>query len=334
MTQADSSRQHTWRPSAKLHVLEVRAQVYRFIRHFFFERKVLEVETPIMSQAGNTDPNIASFQLEFGGHVDAGRKQRWLRTSPEYFHKRLLAAGSGDCYELGKVFRNGEAGRRHNPEFTMLEWYRLGWDEQQLIDEVAQLISGILFFVNRYVQLKRTSYQQLYYEAFGFDPHSAQLEQLQRVLEDTHIHPDGLNRDDWLDLIMTHKLQPTFSNQELLAIYDYPASQCALARISQESGDSAPVAKRFEMYLGSVELANGYHELQDAHEQERRFERDAITRKSRNADTPALDTLFLDALQHGLPECAGVALGVDRLLMCLLETDSITDVLSFEFSNA
>ena len=322
-----------WRPSATCDALRLRAALNRLVREFFHVRDVLEVETPVMSQAGNTEPNIASFALEFSGRTDGAPRTRWLRTSPEHALKRLLAAGIGDCYELGRVFRDGEAGGRHNPEFTMLEWYRIGWTHAQLIEETAALVQAALALVGRSAQLRVVRYRDLYRDALGIDPFTADNEALQTALGDVVISPDGLTHDDWLDLLMTHRLQPTFKVDDMIAVVDYPASQCALARIGSDS-EGHQVAQRFELYLGPLELANGYHELFDATEQGARFAKDVGVRASRGAVVPPIDTLFLDALVSGLPACAGVALGMDRLLMALLGTARIADVLAFDFRRA
>lgn len=313
-----------------LSVLQLRARLNAAIRGFFAARGVLEVETPMLSAAGNTEPNIDSFQTRFSGHVDAGPALRWLRTSPEYPLKRLLAAGIGDCYELGRVFRNGEAGGRHNPEFTMLEWYRVGWDHRQLIEETVELVRTALALVGRSATLQVLSYRDLFLQGLDLDPFTAPLEALQQPLRDIRIDADGLGRDDWLDLLMTHRLQPAFPADRLTVVHDWPASQCALARV--RDGDP-PVAERFELYLGSYELANGYHELNDAAEQRRRFLRDHALRKARGAVLPPLDERLLQALP-ALPDCAGVAVGVDRLLMAMRGTAQIGDVLAYDFAHA
>jgi elongation factor P--(R)-beta-lysine ligase len=320
-----------WRPSATFDALRLRARLNACIRAFFAQRGVVEVETPVLSVAGNTEPNIASFSLEFSGRTDGAPRTRWLRTSPEYPLKRLVAAGFGDCYELGRVFRDGEAGGRHNPEFTMLEWYRAGWNHLQLVDEVAALVRGALALVGRTATLETIDYRTLYRTHLGLDPMTAGVEALQRALGDVQIDPVGLTRDDWLDLLMTHCLQPGFAADRLLAIVDYPATQCALARVRE--GDP-PVAERFELYLGPLEIANGYHELADAAEQAARFERDTQVRRGRGTPEPPIDGRLLAALEHGLPDCAGVAVGVDRLLMAMLGTDRIADVLAFDFARA
>jgi lysyl-tRNA synthetase class 2 len=338
-----------WRPTAAFDALRLRARLYATIRAFFVEREVLEVETPMLSLAGNTDANIASFSLEFSGRTDGAPRTRWLRTSPEFPLKRLLAAGIGDCYELGRVFRDGEAGGRHNPEFTMLEWYRVGWDHLRLIDETVALVRAALALVGREVAIETTTFRDLYRTRLGLDPFFATEAELQAALGELRIDPAGLGRDDWLDLLMTHRLQPMFDRDALLVVHDWPASQCALAKIRAGRGGepdaAAPdvvepdatepdVAERFELYLGALELANGYHELTDAAEQRARFLRDLQVRAARGAALPPLDEGLLAAMAAGLPACAGVALGVERLLMAMLGTDRIADVLAFDFARA
>lgn len=326
-----------WQPTASLDALHLRARLNATVRAFFVERGVLEVETPVLSRAGNTDPNIASFALEFSGRTDGAPRTRWLRTSPEFPLKRLLAAGVGDCYELGRVFRDGEAGGRHNPEFTMLEWYRVGWDHRRLAEEAVDLVRTALGLVDRTATPRRVSYRELYLDALGIDAFDATTTELQDALGDVVLNPEGLGRDDWLDLLMTHRIQPSFSDDTITVVLDYPASQCALARIRQPATAQAgnlPVAERFELYVGPLELANGYHELGDAIEQRARFERDLAVRATRGHAQPPIDEGLLAALRIGLPDCAGVALGVDRLLMAMLGTDSIADVLAFDFARA
>ena len=310
--------------------LELRARLNALIREFFAQRGVLEVETPLLSAAGNTDLHIEGFATQFSGNVQAGARERFLRTSPEYPLKRLLAAGMGDCYELGRVFRNGEAGRSHNPEFTLLEWYRLGWDHPRLMDECGGLVRAAMGLVVRNTGLNKTSYINWFKEELDLDPSSADEAALRAPLAEFGIEPHGLTRDDWLDLLITHRLQPALPRDRITLVYDYPATQCALAKIR---GGDPPVAERFELYLGPHELANGYHELNDAAEQRARFERDNARRRERGLrELPVDDNLL--AVLDDLPDCAGVALGVDRLLMCMLETDDIRDVLAFPFAEA
>ncbi len=311
--------------------LELRARLYALIRGYFAERNVLEVETPILSAGANTDPNIESFSTRFSGHVDAGSRERWLRTSSEFAQKRLLAAGVGDCYELGRVFRNGEAGRRHNPEFTMLEWYRVGWNHMQLIEEAVDLVGHALALVGRRAEVRKCSYRELFCDSVGVDPFAAADDALIDALGSVRVDGKGLGRDDWLDLLLTHRIQPRFPHDRITVVHDYPASQCALAKI--RDGDP-PVAERFELYLGSHELANGYHELTDAAEQRARFERDNKRRRGRDLAELPIDANFLAALDQGMPDCAGVALGVERLLMAMTGGDDIGAVLAFPFGRA
>jgi len=321
-----------WRPSATREALQLRARVNATIRAFFAARDVLEVETPVLSAAGVTDPHIESFSLEFHGPVAGGARRRWLRTSPEYALKRLVAAGIGDCYELGRVFRNGEAGGRHNPEFTMLEWYRVGFDHVRLMDELAALLRELLALVGRECVVVRRSYRQLFVDSLGVDPATATLDELQAPLSTIRIDPAGLGRDDWLDLLLSHLIQPRFPPDQLLLLHDYPASQCALARVRGDGVNA--VAERFEAFLGPLELANGYHELTDAAEQRWRFERDIERRYDSGCDAPAMDEHLLAALSHGLPDCAGVALGIDRVLAAMLGETTLEAVLAFPFARA
>lgn len=319
-----------WTPAASLETLRLRASLNALVRAFFAERGVLEVETPVLSVAGNPDPNIESFQARFRGPAAAGVPGRWLRTSPEFAMKRLLAAGVGHCYELGRVFRNGEFGRQHNPEFTMLEWYRVGWNHHQLMDEAAELVQAALRLVGRSASVRETSYRQLYQDHFGFDAMTASEADLRAPLAVYAIDDQGLTRDDWLDLLMTHLIQPNFAANRILMVYDYPKSQAALARVRQ---GEVPVAERFELYLGPVELANGYRELGDPQEQRERWLRDHSLRGKRSQVLPALDERLLSALPE-MPDCAGVALGVDRLLQCLLGSDRVADVVAIPFDRA
>ncbi|HET7923312.1 MAG TPA: EF-P lysine aminoacylase EpmA [Rhodanobacteraceae bacterium] len=300
---------------------KLRTKLYALIRTFFAERGVLEVETPVLSEGGNTEPNIESFSTTFGGS-----RERWLRTSPEHALKRLVASGIGDCYELGRVFRNGEAGRRHNPEFTMLEWYRVGFDHRRLMRETAALVLAALAFKGWSADVVETSYSDLF-AGLGIDPFDATIEALRAPLAEFGIDPAGLSRDDWLDLLITHRIQPAFPKDRITVVHDFPASQCALAKIRDG------VAERFELFLGTYELANGYHELTDAAEQRARFENDNARRRARGQREVPIDERFLDALPQ-MPACAGVALGIERLLMYLADTDDVADVIAFPFADA
>ena len=309
--------------------LELRANLYALIRDFFAQRGVLEVETPILSEAGNTEPNIESFQTTFEGQASAGRRERWLRTSPEHALKRLVARGIGDCFELGRVFRNGESGRRHNPEFTMLEWYRVAFDHRRLMAETAELVQSALALAGRSAPVAERSYRELF-GPLGVDPHTASIDALRALLAEQHVHAEDLSRDDLLDLLITHRLQPEFPSDRITLVYDFPASQCALAKVRH---GNPPVAERFELFLGRCELANGYHELTDAAEQRARFERDNARRRARGQCEMPIDERLLATLPD-LPPCAGVALGIERLLMQLAGTDEIGDVMAFPFADA
>ena len=325
-------------PGNKRAALELRARLNALIRDFFARRGVMEVETPILSAAGNTDLHIQGFATRFSGHVGAGARERFLRTSPEYPLKRLLADGIGDCYELGRVFRDGEAGRSHNPEFTMLEWYRMGWDHHRLMDECAELVRAALGLVGRDAGVRKTSYINLFEQVLDLDPMSADELALRAPLAEFGIDPRGLDRDDWLDLLVTHRLQPALPADAITLVYDYPPSQCALAKLRKVEDEptmakSSVVAERFELYLGQRELANGYHELNHAAEQRTRFERDNARRREHGLRELPIDENLL-AVLDAMPDCAGVALGVERLMMCLLQTDDIRDVLAFPFSDA
>ncbi len=308
-----------------------RAQIESLVRNYFRERAVLEVTTPVLSRAGNTDVNIESFRAHYTGPASGGAATRWMRTSPEFALKRLLAAGSGDVFELGPVFRNGEYGPRHNPEFTMLEWYRVGFDHHQLMDEVAELVTLIAGAFGRMLAaVPRISFRDFYREHLGFDPFTASVTELAAPLTAFAIAGDGLNRDDWLDLLRTHCIEPVLPADGAFLVYDFPASQAALARV--RDGDP-PVAERFELYLGRFELANGYHELTDAADQRARFERDLAIRTQRGSALPALDENLLQVLP-AMPACAGVALGVERLHQWLVGAENLDAVMTLRFDQA
>lgn len=314
----------SWQPSASLSHLQQRAKITAQIRAFFASRDVLEVETPLLAQYSVTDPYMDAFELN---DADASM---YLQTSPEYAMKRLLAAGSGSIFQICKAFRQGEQGSRHNPEFTILEWYRLDFDHWQLMDEVAQLIATVLP-TEPPVKL---SYRDVFLQYLGVDPHSIALSELQ-PLANSHldIQMDSNNRDDWLNLLMAQCIEPKLGFDHPVFIYDYPASQSALAKLAtNEQGQ--PVAQRFELYINGVELANGYHELTSAHEQSLRFQKDRELRREMNRPDILEDTFLSSAMGAGLPACAGVALGLDRLIMLALGVSSIDDVIAFPIARA
>lgn len=314
----------------RFEALRLRARLNALIREFFAQRGVAEVATPILSAAGNTEPNIEGFATTFTGAPGAAAGERFLRTSAEYPLKRLLAAGFGDCYELGRVFRNGEAGASHNPEFTMVEWYRVGFDHRRLMLECAQLVRAALALVGKDAAVGTTSYRDWFRNGLHIDPFLADADALRAPLAEFSIDPAGLERDDWLDLLVTHRLQPLLPSDGITIVYDFPASQCSLARI--RNGNPS-VAERFELYLGQRELANGYHELNDAAEQRARFQNENARRRARGERELPLDGNFLAVLDQ-MPDCAGVAAGVERLLMAMLDTGDIRDVLAFPFAEA
>ncbi len=315
-----------WQPGADLDVLRTRAAMLDRIRAFFAAREVLEVETPLLCRAGITDPAIEPLRVERGSSVT---RPRYLQTSPEYAMKRLLAAGSGPVYQIARAFRDGEAGARHNPEFTLLEWYRPGFDLQRLMAETADLVGHCLGDRPRH----QRSYRDLFRTAVGLDPHLAGLGELERVAR-RHLDVGGLSgdRDLWLDLIMSHLVEPELAGLGLCLVHDYPASQAALSRIVEVDG--VEVAQRFELYVDGVELANGYCELTDPQEQRARFERDNARRREHGLPEHPLDEALLAALAHGLPDCSGVALGVDRLLMLAAGENDIRRVLAFDWERA
>ena len=303
-------------------MLKTRARLLRDIRGFFYERGVIEVETPLISRAGNTDPEMQSTRTRDG---------RYLRTSPEFALKRLLAAGSGDVYELGRVFREGEAGRSHNPEVTMLEWYRTGYSYHQLKDEVAALVRHCGRDKFSAWQVEKLTYRELFERYLGLDPCTADRAALASTAKRHDVGDIALSRRQWLDLLMSLVIQPALPGQQLTFVYDYPAEQAALARVRP---DTPPVAERFELYLGRTELANGYQELTDATEQRQRFDAENELRSQRGLDVYRIDEHLVATLEHGLPECAGVALGVDRLLMALSGAEDINEVIAFPASRA
>lgn len=281
---------------------------------------MLEVETPILSRAGNSDPGMCQFSTH-GGH--------WLRTSPEYALKRLLARHPVDVFELGRVFRSGEAGRRHNPEFTLLEWYRLGWSYPRLMEEVAALVEHCGKPLGKTWTVRSTTYRDWLRDTVGIDPLEDPLDRIIATVQaaDPALRKlDGLDRDGWLDLAVTHLAQPALPRDELTLVSLYPASQAALARLHPED---PRVAERFEVFVGDMELANGYRELTDATEQCARFERENDRRRRDGLPEVPLDHHLLQALEAGLPECSGVALGVDRLLMALGGHGHLDEVVAF-----
>jgi len=309
-----------WQARTDRNMLEARASLLGQIREFFAERQVLEVDTPILSAAAGTEPNLAPFCIQPQGKGDA---PLFLQTSPEFAMKRLLASGSGAIYQLAKSFRHHEAGSQHNPEFTMLEWYRPDFTLAELMDEVEALVSAVLALE----KTERISYAELFQRHLQLDPFTATLDTLQQVAgEHIDIVMESSNPDHWLDLLFSHCIQPQL--QAPVFIMNYPVSQAALAKVEKDEHGRL-VARRFELVVAGLELANGYDELTDAAEQKRRFDGDLALRKFEGKPRHPVDLNLLAALEHTLPECSGVALGVDRLLMLKTASKDIREVISF-----
>jgi lysyl-tRNA synthetase class 2 len=315
----------SWRPTASLSALKRRAAMLAAARDFFAQRGVLEVETPILSAAAVSDPQIESLATRV-----AGMPPSYLGTSPEYPMKRLLAAGSGDIYQICKVFRDAERGRWHNPEFTLIEWYRLGFDDAALMTEVEALI-GCLLAPRRLEPAEHLSYSAALQRHAGVDAHQASDDELAAAAARHGIvcHAD-LDRDAKLDLLMGLVVGPRLGVERPCFICDYPASQAALARLKP---GLPPVAARFELYISGVELANGFHELVNGAEQRSRFNRDLELRRSRGQASRPLDENLLAAMAAGIPDCAGVALGFDRLVAIALGAPRLADAMAFTIDN-
>ena len=320
--------QTQWQPSASIKNLLTRAKLIEEIRRFFTDRGLLEVETPVLSEFGVTDVHLATFSTEFISPFGEQSKTLWLSTSPEYHMKRLLAAGSGPIFQIGKVFRNEEAGNRHNPEFTMLEWYRPHFDMYRLINEVDDLLQQIL----ECPPAESMSYQFAFQQYVGLDPLSADLSELvEKAKKYQLMGAENESRDILLQFLFSAVVEPQIGQEAPVVVYHFPASQAALAQISSED---LRVAERFEFYYKGLELANGFHELSDAREQLRRFQQDNLQREKMGLPVRTIDTRLLSALQAGIPNCSGVALGVDRLLMIAMGAEHIKEVISFAIDNA
>ena len=314
----------SWTPGANHSALRARAALLANIRAFFLVRNILEVETPLLCATGVTDPAIEPLCVSVGSSVD---KQRYLQTSPEYAMKRMLATDIGSIYQISKAFRGGEAGSRHNPEFSLLEWYQPGFDHHQMMEEVGELVQGALGVQ----EVRRFSYRELFLEFLKIDPFVASTADLKNLARDQiEVNFDSTDRDLWLDLLMSHLVEPAIAELGMCFVYDYPASQAALSQIVSSGG--VDVGQRFELYINGLELANGYCELLDAKEQRARFVADNVRRKKLGQLERPLDELLLAAMDHGLPACSGVALGIDRLLMAVINTRDIRDVLAFDWS--
>ena len=324
MTHGSMAPGTQWRPRGDRTRWERRAGIIAGVRTFFTSRGVLEVETPVLGARGAMDPAIASFSAT--GPDD---RIRWLQTSPEYAMKRMLAAGSGPIFQITRAFRAGEEGPHHNPEFTLLEWYRPGFDHHRLMDEVEELVAATL----ECGAPRRIEYARAFRELAGIDIDTASHETLRehaRRAGASEPTAKGLDRDGCLDLLLSHTVQPLLARlagARAVFLHDYPASQAALARVERRSGGDR--AQRFELFVDGLELANGYHELTDEAEQVRRFAEEAERRRRDALPPMAMDERLAAALAHGLPPCAGVAMGLDRLVMLALDLPSIQDAIAF-----
>ncbi len=313
-----------WAPGASNAALRLRAKLLQAAREFFNVRNVLEVETPLLTSHTVTDVHIESLRVAIapGAETSFSAPPFYLQTSPEFAMKRLLAAGSGPVFQLCKAFRAGEASRRHNPEFTMLEWYQPGYSLAQLMAEVSALLAQLLGTDT----IPQLSYRQCFQQALGVDPHTLDSEQLATLVA-THVdlQGDNFNDTDYLQVLMSEVVEPTLP--EYCFVYDFPAAQAALAEIVEDETGQA-VARRFELYASGMELANGYQECTNAAELQRRFEKDQQRRRELGLAQPEVDDKLLAAIAS-MPACAGVALGFDRLVMLAAKTDNIADVISF-----
>lgn len=325
--------QTPWQPSCSIEMLHLRAWLLAKIRAFFLEKAVLEVETPLLSHTIGTDPSLAFFATHY--NLPPFYHRLFLQTSPEFSMKRLLAAGCGSIYQIAKAFRNGESGRFHNPEFTLLEWYRVGFTLPELMDEVAELIVSLFAEHAALSGVERHSYQTIFQQYTGLDALvfcyedyctyalANELPEAVALCEYDHAL--------WLDVLFSHKVQPYLGKNSLCMIYGYPACQSSLARIN---ADNSLVTDRVELFINGVELGNGFYELTDAVEQNQRFDAEIAVRQQNNLAAVVKDERLIAALNAGLPECSGIAIGLDRLLMLLSKSASIDEVLSFSIHRA
>ena len=317
----DENNNPDWKPTTSQITLIERSYLLETIRSFFQTKNVIEVSTPTISRGTITDVYLEALTCS-SENISTEQSTYYLQTSPEFAMKRLLAAGSGSIYQICHAYRDEEAGRYHNPEFTMLEWYRVDFNHLELMSEVNELLQTIL----NSEQAEIISYQNLFLDYLEIDPLEASAEELQKLVSNKANGPVLDSRDEMLQCLFSILIEPDLAKERPLMVTDFPASQSALARISK---DDPRVADRFEVYFKGIELANGFHELKDASEQRQRFEADNLQRKKLGKQEKPIDENFLDALNAGLPDCAGIALGIDRLLMLKLGKKHISEVMSF-----
>lgn len=322
-----------WKPTCSIELLRLRAKVLDDIRSFFSARSVLEVETPLLGNSCGTDPELDFFSTDYCSPPQ--KRTLFLQTSPEFSMKRLLAAGSGSIYQICKAFRNGESGRFHNPEFTLLEWYRVGFRLPDLMDEIAELMA-VLFDGHKSLNpSQRFSYQELFQLHTGLNPLIFSYQDYCAYALDNHLSEAvsicGQDHVSWLDFIFSHEVQPKLGENAVCMVYGYPACQSSLARINNHDSQ---ITDRVEIFINGIELGNGYYELADAEEQERRFVQEIAIRQQRKRPVPVKDQRLVAALRAGLPDCCGMAIGLDRLLMLLAKLSTIDDVVSFPVQRA
>ena len=319
-------------PSIK--TLRLRATLFARVREFFALRNVLEVDTPILGHGLVVESHLEPIPCRVRTGPGGDSLDRYLLTSPEGPMKRLLAAGSGAIYQIAHAFRDGEVGRKHSPEFTILEWYRPGFDHHDLMDEVAALVGALVPALGGTAFEKRT-YREVFVEGVGIDPFATELSEISQACERLGVPlPADFNDwtlDDALDLLLVGHLEPTLGARAPLFVHDYPRTQAALAQIRPDGEDGREVGERFELYIRGVELANGYHELADPAEQRRRFDLANRVREETGRSPLPIDLALIDSLGNDFPPCAGVALGLDRLIMVAEGTDDIADVRPFLF---
>jgi lysyl-tRNA synthetase class 2 len=324
-----------WHPAASLSLLRHRARMLADIRRFFAACQVLEVETPLLCQAGVTDPHLHAFTTGYRKPGSPHTSTLYLQTSPEYAMKRLLAAGYGSIYQISKAFRNEESGRQHNPEFSLLEWYRVGFDLAALIGEIDALINSLFEDQPALAASERYEYTELFERYIGVDPLTADLDGLRVAADRLGLAEAasvcGDSRANWLDYLFSLKIQPQLGQGRLSFVQGYPACLPSLARTRPAD---ARIVERVEVFLDGMELGNGYHELADPVEQQARFDAGLRERQRLGLPLPDRDERLLAALRHGLPDCSGVAIGLDRLLMARLGLPSLEAVLCFPLQRA
>jgi len=326
---ADWRNKMSWQPTLTWQNAQKRAEIIQQIRQFFAERNVIEVETPALSQGTVTDIHLDAFVCKYNFLTNSSTEHSvnlYLQTSPEFHMKRLLASGYGCIYSIAKAFRHEEAGRHHNPEFTLLEWYRIGFNQFDLMSEVSELLKTILGVTKPIF----TSYQDIFISRVGIDPLTTSFDELVAVLTQHNKADDWLIKqhdcDTLLQFIFTEIIEPTIGINEPCFVYNFPRQQASLAKVSEQD---VRVAERFECYYRGIELVNGFNELTDANEQQKRFDQDNVKRVTQGLPPRSIDENFMAALNHGLPQCSGVALGVDRLVILALRCKHINETISF-----